>query len=158
MALERSRDMIAGFVENATDIPLTVDLCEAELEVPAFSRALVVCPQGVPLGARVSAVGFRPVPLPRADALDGTTFSMTPDRLTPLPVSITLPRLDGDVICLIAGREANAPLELLPGRYVCTYVRDGFARQRVMFDVCAGRPMALDPPGEWTAAKEKSCP
>lgn len=158
MALERSRKMTAGFVENATDIPLTVDLCEVKLEVPAFSRALVVCSQGIPVAARVSAVGFRPVPLPRADALDGMTFSVTPDRLMPLPVSVSLPRLEGGVICLIAGREAKAPLELLPGRYVCTYVRDGFARQRVMFDVCAGRPMVLDPPGEWSAVREKSCP
>ena len=158
MALERSRDMVAGFVENATDIPLTVDLCEAKLDVPAFSRALVVCPQGIPVGARVSVVGFRPVPLPRADALNGMTFSVAPDRLMPLPVSVSLPRLEGDVICLIAGREAKAPLELLPGRYVCTYFRDGFARQRVMFDVCAGRPMVLDPPGDWSAVREKSCP
>ena len=158
MAVERSRDMTAGFVENATDIPLTVDLCEARLEVPAFCRVLVVCPRGVPAGARVSAVGFRSVPLPRADALDGTTFSVTPDRLMPLLVSVSLPRLGEDVVCLIAGREAVAPLELLPGRYVCTYVRDGFARQRIVFDVSAGRPMVLDPPGEWTAEREKSCP
>ena len=76
-------------------------------------------------------------------------------ELLSAPVSISIPRLDSGVLCLVDGEERKwGTFSLLPGTHQYRYEREGFEPQGGTFEIEPGNPVRLPSPGVWETVVE----
>lgn len=118
-------------------------------EIPPGVTKRIDVPDGHPESIVVKRPGYRPICLP--SELDGCLVTLKDSHFTAAPVRVSVPKLDGDVICRVKDLAATSrgAFALLPGEYACTYSRPGYVPQKRSFTVRVNVPMELPGPDEW---------
>ena len=84
------------------------------------------------------------------EILDATPMTLKrPNTWIELPVEVTLPTLDADVVCKVDGNQVEKAVSVKPGSHIYEYMREGFQAQYGNFTVSVGRPITLPSPGDW---------
>jgi len=147
---DAERRRVRGYVKNATDLPVSVKTDAAAVEIAPGERKVVTFERGWPGDAHASVSGYEFVMLPRRmEDFDGHEFTVSNEKLVPLPVKVSLPALEDGVVCHVGGRPVDKEVELRPGEYEGSYSKPDSVTQKFKFTVKVGEPFALQPPSAW---------
>lgn len=147
---EQEKRRIRGIVRNRTDVTLTVKTDVEEVAIAQGKESVVTFEKRWTGDAYLTARNYEFIFLPRvASDFDGKVFEVTSARMTPRPMTVTVPPLEEGVLCFVDGQAVKKQTELRPGEYVCTYRKTDCESQNVSFAVKIGENLTLPSPVKW---------
>lgn len=147
---EEEKRRIRGVVRNRTDVTLAVKTDVAETVIPPGKESIVTFEKKWTGDAYLVARNYEFIFLPRvASDFDGKIFEVTSARMTPRPMTVTVPPLEDGVLCYVDGHEVKKQAELRPGEYECTYRKTDCESQTMSFVVKIGENLTLPSPVKW---------
>ena len=147
---EEERRRVRGIVKNETKVVGRVETDVGVTDIPVGGSAMVTFESQWTGDAHVTFDGYEFVMLPRVSSdFEDRPFVVTPNRLVPLPVAVTVPELEPDVRCEVDGKVASGMIELRPGDYEGVYLKPDHLRQPFTFKVEIGKPLRLPRPAKW---------
>ena len=122
----------------------------AEIVIPPGKESIVTFEKKWTGDAYLVARNYEFIFLPRvASDFDGKIFEVTSARMTPRPMTVTVPPLEDGVLCYVDGHEVKKQAELRPGEYECTYRKTDCESQTMSFVVKIGENLTLPSPVKW---------
>ena len=146
---DAERLRIRGHVRNETPFTIAVSTDTGVANVPPGETRLVTFERRWPADAHITVAGYEFIMLPQESLkFDGNTFVVSPERLVPLPVRMTVPPLETGVVCRVDGNKVEGDVELRPGEHEAVYSKPDFVSQKIPFTVRVATPAALPAPAK----------
>lgn len=145
-SIVKCEKLVVGELRNACGEELTAD----NRKISDGERVLFRFPEGNPEAHFMSLEGYKPRPFPKD--IDGRSVVVQLKDFSLAPVNVSRPKLDDSVECYVDGKILlEDGLLLMPGHHECVYVRKGYEKQSIKFDINKGvRSMVIPSPERWS--------